>query len=168
MTNVMQTSCLPLRGQFDRTLPLRNFASKVSFGAEGSSNELLDDEFANSLEAEPKAPLAKSESFDIVRAAKKFGKGLISPITSIFESAKSVAVTAGVGAVGYFLLKHTNNKIGPVLVTAGLALGVIQAALGIRKVVKAEGHVQKENAFEDIGTGAGTMLPFSYIRKTIS
>lgn len=97
---------------------------------------------------------AENENLDLSRAAKQFGKGLISPITSIFSSPASLAMTAGVATAAAYVIQRVKH-VAPILVGAGVALGTIQTAIGINKAVKAKNAEGKEKAIYDIGEGIG-------------
>lgn len=100
----------------------------------------------------------KDREFDINNALANFGKGFLSPITTMFSSATNFVIGAGTMGICAGLMKATKNKIAPAFVAAGVIYGGIQAALGIKKVVKAENNAEKEQAFFDIGAGTGVLV----------
>lgn len=95
--------------------------------------------------------------FSFSEAAKNFGKGLISPITSMFESKKSFLKGALMIAGSVALVIATGGAATPVLIAAGVAMGAYQGAKGIHKAIKAKNGDDVEKAFYDIGAGAGTI-----------
>jgi hypothetical protein len=89
--------------------------------------------------------------FDFSEAAKNFGKGLISPITSMFGSVKNFAVGAAMIAGGAALTVATGGAILPAFIALGAATGVVQAGTGIYKIATAKDGDAVEKACYDFG-----------------
>lgn len=88
---------------------------------------------------------------------KNFGKGLISPITSMFSSPKNFLIGAativGIGA----LTVATGGAITPLLVAGGVAIGGIQFAKGAIGAATAKTDAEAEQAWQNMGTGTVTV-----------
>jgi hypothetical protein len=154
MNGLSTIGCLPLR-QNPVSLKNSSHNSKLSFKGE-------DDDFEQTEVAKEKQESVKAldpranKRFDLKVAGSNFLNGVISPITSIFESPTSMAVTAGVGALGYALLRATKGAIGPLFVVAGGAIAAFQAGQGIAQFVKAKDGDEREKSFTTMGSAVGT------------
>lgn len=95
--------------------------------------------------------------FSFWQAAKNFGKGLVSPITSMFSSKKNFLIGAGMIVGGAVLVAATGGAAAPLLVGLGVAMGTAQAAKGVYRIVKAKNGDDVEKAFYDIGGATGTI-----------
>ncbi|MEI8388416.1 MAG: hypothetical protein WCG23_00895 [bacterium] len=100
----------------------------------------------------------KKDNINWQEAAKNFGKGAISPATTLISSPTNMAVGAGaIAGITFLNAKCKNAKghspVGILLVAFGLATGAYQAYKGIRKFNKAKDHIEKEKSFYDIGAG---------------
>ncbi|MDD3012991.1 MAG: hypothetical protein PHC34_04740 [Candidatus Gastranaerophilales bacterium] len=148
MTGITNIGCRPLIQN--------NYSaqSQKTVGFRGSED--LED-LIEALEESKKSDKPKDREFDINKALSNFGKGFISPVTTMFSSATNFVVGAGTLAICVGLMKATKNKLGPALVVAGTLYGGLQAALGIKKAIKAENNAEREKAFFDIGAGAGVL-----------
>lgn len=95
--------------------------------------------------------------FNADQALKNFGKGLVSPITSMFSSKKSflVGATTILGSVA--LVIATGGAAAPLLVTAGVGLGALQAGKAVYHIAKAKNGDDVEKAFYDIGGATGAI-----------
>lgn len=94
--------------------------------------------------------------FDMSEGFKQFGKGIASPITSIFSSLESFAVTAGIAGAGLFVINKV-KQAGPILIAAGTAFGLFQIGKGIANVIKAKDGDAKEKALFHTGAGVSTV-----------
>jgi len=95
--------------------------------------------------------------FSFSEAAKNFGKGLISPITGMFQSKKTFAKAALMIVGSAVLIAATGGAATPFLIAAGVGMGACQAAKGAYKIVKAKNGDDIEKAFYDIGGATGTI-----------
>jgi len=154
MSGIANIGCRPLIQ--NNSQPLKT----VNFKGSEDIEDLLE-----SFEESKKSDKPKDRNFDINKALSNFGKGFISPITTMFSSATNFVVGAGTIAICSGLMKATNNKIGKVFVVAGILYGGIQSALGISKAVKAENNDEREKAFYDIGAGTGVMAASAVVAK---
>ena len=112
---------------------------------------------ANINFSKDKLDKSKDGKFSTSEAMKNFGKGLISPITSMFSSPKNIAIGAGMIAGSMILLAATGGAAAPILVAAGIGMGVIQAGNGVYKIIKAKNNDDVEKAFYDIGGATSTI-----------
>ncbi|OGI01409.1 MAG: hypothetical protein A2Y25_00450 [Candidatus Melainabacteria bacterium GWF2_37_15] len=90
-------------------------------------------------------------------AAKNFGKGVISPVTSMFSSAANFAIGAGALAASTVLFFAIGGSAAPLLVTAGIVMGAVQAGTAIHKAVKAKNGDDKEKVFFDAGEATSSI-----------
>lgn len=104
---------------------------------------------ANPPVAEPEA---KPKQFSFMSALKNFGKGLISPITSLFESRTNFLMGVGMIVGGGLLLLATGGLAAPALLTLGVGMGVFQGATAAYKIATAKDNEEIEKAFFDIGS----------------
>lgn len=95
--------------------------------------------------------------FSFWQATKNFGKGLISPVTTLFESKKNFIMGAGMIAASVALVVATGGAAAPLLVGVGVAMGAVQGAKGIYKMAKAKNGDDVEKAFYDVGGATGTI-----------
>lgn len=95
--------------------------------------------------------------FNMDQALKNFGKGLVSPITSMFSSKKSflVGATTILGSVA--LVIATGGAAAPLLVAAGVGLGTLQAGKAVYNIASAKNGDDVEKAFYDIGGATGAI-----------
>lgn len=100
--------------------------------------------------------------FSTSEAMKNFGKGLASPITSIFSSHKNFLFGAGMIAGSAALVIATGGAAAPLLVAAGVAMGAVQAGKAVYDVANAKNGDDIEKAFFDIG-GATSAIGLSAI-----
>ena len=86
-----------------------------------------------------------------------FFKGLVSPVTSLFESPgnfiKGVAIMAGCAA----LTVATGGAAAPLLVAGGCALGGFQAVKGVVGAANAKTDAEAKAAWQSIGAGTGAI-----------
>ncbi len=91
----------------------------------------------------------------------QFIKGLVSPITGMFQSTKTVLLS-GLGIVGTgALLAATQGALAPILFVAGLGFGAVQGISALQKFASAKNGRDVEQAFFDLGaatTGFGLSL----------
>lgn len=104
-----------------------------------------------------KLDLANDGKFSVSQAAKNFVKGLISPITSMFESKKNFITGASMMAASATLVVATGGAATPILLAAGVTAGAIQGAVAIYKILKANDGDDIEKAFYDVGTASGAI-----------
>lgn len=95
--------------------------------------------------------------FNMDQALKNFGKGLVSPITSMFSSKKSFLVGAATILGSVALVVATGGAAAPLLVTAGVGLGAIQAGKAVYHIASAKNGDDVEKAFYDIGGATGAI-----------
>ena len=88
---------------------------------------------------------------------KNFGKGLISPITSMFTSVKNFAIGAGMVAGGAILVAATSGAALPILIAAGITMGSVQLGAGIFKASIAKTDKEAESAWQGMGAGTSTI-----------
>ncbi|OGI18615.1 MAG: hypothetical protein A2287_04180 [Candidatus Melainabacteria bacterium RIFOXYA12_FULL_32_12] len=152
------------------------FNPPINFKGEDESEDTLNitnSQDENEVEASSQDNKAKKEEskpvrkLDLTEAATNFGKGVISPITSMFSSPENFLKGAGAIAIGNYLLKKI-PKVGGLLVATGLGIGAIRTATGLRDVIKEKDPAQKEKAFYTIGEGTGITLASAYVAKPIA
>ena len=95
--------------------------------------------------------------FSFSRAMKNFGEGLVSPITSLFSSPKDFVMGAGMIAGSIALVVATGGAAAPILVAAGVGMGVIQAGKAVVKIIDAKNGDDVEKAFYDVGGATSTI-----------
>ena len=101
---------------------------------------------------EPGQNLGRSSGdsgFDLFKALGSFAKGVVSPITGLFESRESLLLGIGMIAVGSFLTFLTGGAILPLFIVLGVSFGAVQVGTGIHKLTTARSSQDIENAFED-------------------
>lgn len=161
MPEVASINCKPCVKNLKSTQPLRNLSFRGS-----DDVELLVEALEVKKEKESKKTnKQKDRDFNYDKALSNFGKGFISPITTMFSSATNFVVGAGTIGVCAALMNATKGKIGKVLVAAGLLYGGLQTALGIKKLVKANNNDEREKAFYDIGSGTGIVAASAVTAK---
>ncbi len=84
---------------------------------------------------------------------KSFGKGLISPITSMFKSPANFIKGALGIAVGAGLIAITGGAAAPIMVAAGVGLGGLQIAKGAAGAMSAKTDTEAQQAWENMGSG---------------
>lgn len=99
----------------------------------------------------------KADKLSFKEAAKSFGKGLISPITSMFSSPKNFLIGVGTIAAGAVLIAATGGAAAPVLVAAGVAMGAVQAGKGVYKLATAKNTDDEKEALYDLGGATSTI-----------
>lgn len=104
-----------------------------------------------------KADKSCNGKFDFSQALKNFGKGLVSPITSMFSSTKNFLIGAGMIAASTALVVATGGAAAPILVAVGLGMGAVQAGQGVYKVATAKSGDDIEKAFYDFGGSTGAI-----------
>lgn len=162
MPEVASISCKPCVRNLNSSQPLRNLSFK------GSEDVELLVEALKKVKEEEKSKNTnrlQDRDFNYDRALSNFGKGFISPITTMFSSATNFVVGAGTIGVCAALMNATKGKIGKVLVSAGLFYGGLQTALGVKKLVKAPNNEEREKAFYDIGAGTGIITASAVTAK---
>ncbi len=82
-----------------------------------------------------------------------FGKGLISPAVSMFESPENFIKGAGIIAGSALLIYATGGLAAPVLAGAGLAYGAFQFGKSAVDANKAKTDKEAENAWQGMGNG---------------
>lgn len=100
---------------------------------------------------------ANDGKFQVSEAAKNFGKGIVSPITSMFSSWKNFAIGAGMIVGSSALVVATGGAAAPILVAAGVGMGAVEAGVGFGKLLSAKDGDDAEKAFFNIGAGSGTV-----------
>lgn len=95
--------------------------------------------------------------FSLSQAMKNFGEGLVSPITSLFSSAKNFVIGTGMIAGSLILVAATGGAAAPILVAVGVGMGAIQAGKAVLNVVSAQNGDDLEKAFYDIGGATSTL-----------
>lgn len=103
---------------------------------------------------------ANDGKFSAKEALKNFGKGLVSPITSMFSSGKNFLISSSIFAGTSALVVATNGAVAPILVAVGVVMGAVQAGKAAFKIAKAKNGDDIEKAFYDIG-GATTAIGLS-------
>lgn len=95
--------------------------------------------------------------FDASEAGKNFVKGVFSPVTQMFSSVKNFAIGAGIMAASTAVIIATGGAAAPILLAAGVGMGVLQAGSAAVKIVKAKNGDDIEKAFFDIGGATSTL-----------
>ena len=91
-------------------------------------------------------------------AAKNFLRGLVSPITSMFKSAKNLLIGAGMLAGGALLTVVTGGAAAPVLVAIGIMTGIVNVGVGAYKACTATTDKDAELAWQGIGSGTSAVV----------
>lgn len=104
-----------------------------------------NDKFISSKDA------SSDGKFSFVEAFKNLGRGLISPITSMFSSAKNFLIGTLMVLGATALTIATGGAILPVLIAVGVSFGAIQGGIGIYKIATAKNGDDVEKAFYDMG-----------------
>ncbi len=86
-----------------------------------------------------------------------FFKGVISPITSMFESPENFIKGAAMVVGGGLLIAATGGAAAPLLVAAGVTMGGIQVVKGISGAANAKTDAEAKAAWEEIGCGTGAV-----------
>lgn len=119
------------------------------------------DAFASSQHAQTSKTEPINESndgkFSIKEAGKNFLKGLISPITSMFESKENFLMGAAMLIGGAALMIGTGGAAAPLLLAVGLGMGAVQAGTAVYKIATAKDGDDVEKAFYDAGAATGTI-----------
>ena len=105
----------------------------------------------------PKKDAAHDGKFSLGTALKNFGKGLISPVTAMFESPSAFFKGALMIAGGAALMAVTGGAAAPLLLAVGVGFGVKQTADGLKKISEAENGDDIENAFTDFGAATSSI-----------
>lgn len=95
---------------------------------------------------------ANNGKFDFWQAMKNFGAGLVSPITSMFESKKNFIAGVATIAASAALVIATGGAAAPLLVVGGLVLGGIQVVKTVADFASAKNGDDIEKAFHTAGT----------------
>ena len=95
--------------------------------------------------------------FSFSQAAKNFGKGLISPVTSMFASKKSFAMGALMIVGSAALVIATGGAATPLLIAAGVGMGAFQGGKAAYKIATAKNGDDIEKACFDIGGATSTI-----------
>lgn len=95
--------------------------------------------------------------FSLSQALKNFGKGLVSPITSMFSSTKNFLVGTGMIVGSLALVAATGGAAAPILIAAGVGMGALQAGKAVCKIATARNGDDVEKAFYDIGGATSTI-----------
>ena len=104
-----------------------------------------------------KADKSNDGKFSFIEAAKNFAKGIISPITSMFESKKNFLIGAATIVGSGVLVVATGGAITPLLIAAGVTMGALQGAKGVYKLATAKNGDDVEKAFYDVGGATGAV-----------
>ena len=86
---------------------------------------------------------------------KNFGKGLVSPITSMFSSVKNFVIGSAFIAAGFALCIATSGAILPFMIALGIGFGVYQLGSGTYKALTAITDNDAKKAWQNIGAGVG-------------
>lgn len=86
--------------------------------------------------------------------AKNFLKGVISPVTNMFQSPKNFAIGLAAIVGGGLLIAATGGTAAPLMVTAGIIGGGVQFGKSAYMASKAKTDAEAETAWQ--GMGAGT------------
>lgn len=97
------------------------------------------------------------EKFSFFRAAKNFAKGLVSPITGMFESKKAFAMGALTIAGSTGLVAAFGMPAAIAMIGIGVGLGTLQGAKAIYKFASAKNNKEREDSFYDAGGACGTI-----------
>ncbi len=95
--------------------------------------------------------------FSLSEALKNFGKGLISPITSMFSSPKNFLIGAGMILGSMALIAATGGAAAPIMIASGIAIGTIQAGKAVYDIVTAKNGDDYEKAFYNAGGATSTI-----------
>jgi hypothetical protein len=148
------TTPSPSMGHVDRPTRPDRFSASVDLSQPA-------DAFASSQIAQhgTTEPINESNDgkFSIKEAGKNFFKGLISPITSMFESKENFLMGAAMLIGGAALIIGTGGAAAPFLLTLGLGMGAVQAGTAIYKMATAKDGDDIEKAFYDAGAATGTI-----------
>lgn len=158
------SSSKKVKEESDNEVKEEKFSKKAS--EEESDDEVksekpskkVKEESDNEVKKEKSSKKVKKDDINWQEAAKNFGKGAISPATTLISSPTNMAVGAGaIAGITFLNAKCKNAKghspVGILLVAFGLATGAYQAYKGIRKFNQAKDHIEKEKSFYDIGAG---------------
>ncbi|MBY0404218.1 MAG: hypothetical protein K2X66_09985, partial [Cyanobacteria bacterium] len=102
-------------------------------------------------------PLKSRRSFRFLNAGRQFLKGLVSPITMIFESRQNFLMGLGMLLGGGALMLATGGAISPLLISLGIGMGVFQGGQALYKISKAKSNEEIEAAFHDVGAATSTV-----------
>ncbi|MCD7779693.1 MAG: hypothetical protein LUH05_03355, partial [Candidatus Gastranaerophilales bacterium] len=86
-----------------------------------------------------------------------FGKGIVTPIKTMFSSPKNIAITAASVAAGAALVALTGGAAAPVMVAAGIIGGGVQVGKGISKQINAKTDEEARQAWQQMGSGTFTV-----------
>ena len=138
-----------------------NKINNTNSSANNQSNGQAVSRYAVSMRGEDdsfvKKDKANNNKFDFSEALKNFGEGLVSPVTSMFSSPKAFLAGAGMVAGSIALVVATGGAAAPILVAAGVVMGVVQVAEATAKIVRAENGDDVEKAFFDVGGATSTI-----------
>lgn len=104
-----------------------------------------------------KTDKSNDSQFSTSEALKNFGKGLVSPITSMFSSPKNFLMSLGMIAGSVGLIAATGGAAAPLFVAAGVGIGALQAGATVLEFAKAKNGDDLEKAFYEAGTATSTL-----------
>lgn len=133
--------------------PFAQFEIKMATTPLVSSNTALK---ADTVVTTKKTPVtsANDGKFSAKVAMNNFIKGVFSPITSMFNSYKSLAIGMGTIAVGAGLC---SVGFAPALIALGVFIGGLQAATTLYQLVKAKNGDDVEKACYGAGVATSTL-----------
>lgn len=102
---------------------------------------------------------AHDGKFSFTEALKNFGRGIISPITSMFGSIKGFLIGAGMMIGGAALVSAATPTILPLFIAIGIMFGVFQGGLAAYKIATAKNGDDIEKAFFEIGLAGVSLVP---------
>jgi len=131
-----------------------------TFGSYIVNTKSASDTFSSSTSnTSSNTQLSEKDDGDIsfTEKLKSFGKGLISPITSMFSSPGNFLKGAAMIVAGAALCIATGGAAAPFLVAAGVAMGGYQVAKGAYCAATAETDEEAKQAWEEMGAGTSTL-----------
>ncbi|EKE02786.1 MAG: hypothetical protein ACD_20C00331G0002 [uncultured bacterium] len=95
--------------------------------------------------------------FSTTEALRNFVKGVVSPVTYMFQNPKNFLFGAGAIAASSAIMIATGGAATPIFLTLGLGAGALQLGNGINKLLKAKNGDEAEKAFYDVGLGSSSL-----------
>jgi len=120
------------------------------------SNPIENDSFKKSIRSDVTNE-SNNGHISVLDKAKCFGKGLISPVTSMLGSVKGFVTGAAIAAGGAALCIATGGAAVPLLVAAGIGMGGYQLTKGAYKAATAKTTEEAREAWEEIGAGTSAI-----------
>ena len=145
------------------TIYTRNQDSRSVFN--GGNHATFDAFIRKNQTDEPVKP--NDGHISLWEKAKALGKGLISPITSMFSSVTNFAIGVGMIAGATALCIATGGAAAPLLVAAGVGFGGYQLGKGIIKANTATTDKEAIQAWEDIGAGTSAIASLRSVQKLL-